>query len=287
MVSARLFGDIIVMPRIRAPFRYAGSNANMIKDILPYIPYGRGIDWNEPFCGTAVLTLNKERHLLETINDANGDITNFFKVLRDSKKELIERIKLTPYSKDALVATYENRGDWNYVMLPVEKARLFYARQMLSRNGADRSPSWKRQFKSMDKNGRLMKPAAKSFMDTDHLDKYAERLCGVQIENLDVFKYIDDYDHPLAMFYFDPTFLPSTRKNKRLYQHEMEVEDHERFIERIKTLQGMAMIRHYMCEEYDSLGWRRVDFNKRVDGTASQRDSLYLSPSLTSFLDNQ
>ncbi len=278
------------MPRIRSPFRYAGSNTLMIKNILPYIPYDDGIDWNEPFCGTAVLTLNKERHRLETINDANSDITNFFKVLRDDKQKLIEKIELTPYSKDALVATYEAKEGWHFFMSPVEQARLFYVRQMLSRNGADKSPSWKRQFRSADKNGRLTKPAARSFMDTDHLDKYADRLRGVQIETLDVFEYIDDYDHPLAMFYFDPTFLPNTRKNKRLYQHEMEVDDHERFVERMKSLQGMAIIRHYMCEEYDSLStngycWHRVDFEKRVDGAGSQWDSLYLSPRLIKFLD--
>jgi DNA adenine methylase len=267
--------------RIRAPFRYSGSNANSVNEIIKFIPYEKGLDWNEVYCGTAVLTLNKPRHSLETINDINDEIFNFFLCLRTNPISLIESIRLTPYSRSELNLAYTP------TTIPIERARRFYVKQMMSRNGTDRKPYFKRQFRSEDKSGTPMKPSSVSFADIDHLYKYAERLRGVQIEKRDGIEFIKEFDHKNAVFYIDPPFLPIVRENKDgLYKNEMDENQHIALLETAVNIKGLAIVRHYSCSLYDEYlhDWDRIDFNKRVDGSGSRKESLYISPRISTWL---
>lgn len=271
------------MPRIRAPFRYSGSNANLVKRLLQFIPETDLIDdWNEVFAGTAVLTLNKPRHALETINDINGEAVNFFEQLRDDRERLIYAIQNTLYARFELDIAYLPSP------IPLERARRFYVRQMMSRNGADPKPYWKRQFKSRDANGRKMKPACASFADTDHLDEYAKRLRGVQVENLHVLDYLKGYDHDRALFYLDPPFMPDTRANKDgMYEYEMTEDEHKIMLVAIKNLEGYSFIRHYANEVYDDIlkSFTRHDIGKaRIDYDDTRIESIYVSPNLQKLL---
>ena len=44
--------------------------------------------------------LNREPSPVETYNDIDGEVVNFFKVLREEKYDLIEKIALTPFSRE-------------------------------------------------------------------------------------------------------------------------------------------------------------------------------------------
>ena len=54
----------------------------------------------EPFAGSAAVLLNRFASPVETYNDLDGEVCNFFKVLRDQKSELVEAIGLTPFSRE-------------------------------------------------------------------------------------------------------------------------------------------------------------------------------------------
>jgi DNA adenine methylase len=63
---------------------------------------------------------------VETYNDIDGDLVNFFRVLRDKPDELIEKLVFTPFSREEFHKAYEMRGRTD---LPdVERARLFFVR---------------------------------------------------------------------------------------------------------------------------------------------------------------
>lgn len=62
--------------------------------------------------------------------------------------------------------------------------------------------------------------------------------------------FLDEVDED-TLVYFDPPYLPETRKGGDLYEHEMTVEDHERLLRCIKRLGCMVMISGYRSGLYD------------------------------------
>lgn len=255
----------------------------MFDEIMRFVPYCDQINsTTEAFAGTAVLTLNKPRHELESINDVDGELINFMHQLRDNRESLVNAVKFTPYARDELKTAYEP------ALHPIERARRFYVRQMQSRNPADQNPNWKRQFSPIDKNGRQMSAQAKRFMNTDHLVEYGERLRGVQIENKNAVEFLKKFDHERALHFIDPPFMPITRENKDgLYRFEMTDEQHHNLLSTIIHLSGFSIVRHYKCEKYDDMlfSFSRFDFpDKRIDGDKTKTESLYISPNLTLLL---
>lgn len=76
----------------------------------------------ELFGGSAAVLLNKSRSHIETINDIDGDIVNFFRVLRDCPEELKKKVALTPFARDEYRSAFEQTND------PVERARRYCVR---------------------------------------------------------------------------------------------------------------------------------------------------------------
>lgn len=72
-------------------------------ELLPPQEKYRG--YCEPFCGGATLYWAREfnKKCVDTLNDTNGAIINFFRVLRDPKQamDLFRMLYFTPYSRDA------------------------------------------------------------------------------------------------------------------------------------------------------------------------------------------
>jgi len=50
---------------------------------------------------------------VETYNDIDGEVANFFRVLRDNKDELVEKIGLTPFAREEFYkAVTKNLSGW-------------------------------------------------------------------------------------------------------------------------------------------------------------------------------
>ena len=56
------------------------------------------------------MLLNRPPSPIETYNDLDGEVVNFFRVLRDQPDELIRRIALTPFSREELRVACAARG---------------------------------------------------------------------------------------------------------------------------------------------------------------------------------
>lgn len=272
----------------RATFRYAGSKTLSLKHIYKFIPPVSAAskfitNFAEPFCGTAIVTLNKPRHPLETINDINGDVVNFFRVLREDVDALIGLIALTPYARDELAAcTYDS------ALPPLERARRFYARQMMAFNTSRENPSFlRRKYARRIEDNNSSSPAA-TFANHNYLRAYAARLATVQIENLDVVKFINDFGGDRTLFYVDAPYLVDNdsengRKNASMYTYEMPDDAiHDAYLEALISSGSYAIVSHYRHDLYDDVldGWKRYDFTARTAG-ATKTESLYISPGLT------
>lgn len=83
----------------------------------------------EPFFGCGAVLFEKEPAPIETVNDLDSEIVNFFRVVRDPdrRERLCEAVAYTPYSREI----YEEGFKREYKS-DIEKALWFVVRSMQS-----------------------------------------------------------------------------------------------------------------------------------------------------------
>ena len=112
--------------------KYPGAKNRIADWICSFIPPHEV--YLEPFFGGGAIFFNKQKAHIETINDLNGDVFNFFKTLRDNPDRLIEAIELTAYSRDEYEYAWSNpEGIDN-----VERARRFAIKCFMSIGAGNR-----------------------------------------------------------------------------------------------------------------------------------------------------
>lgn len=74
---------------MRQILKYPGAKARLADWIISYMP--KHYVYVELYAGSASILLNKARCHIETINDIDEEIVNFFKILRDRPDELIKK----------------------------------------------------------------------------------------------------------------------------------------------------------------------------------------------------
>lgn len=274
----------------RPALRYHGAKWVLSSWIVSCLPADHD-SYIEPFAGSAAVLLNKPRSNLEIYNDLDGDVVNFFQVLREREEELIRAIYWTPFAHAEQRLSMQPTDD------PLERARRLYVRSHLTISGptAQWNSGWRRQkVFSRGRNGLgRMKPAAASFMETEHLYQVAERLRGVIIERADALEVIRRYDNARAVFYVDPPYVATTRKRwtASAYQHEMTDAQHRELAETLHACRGMVVLSGYDGPLYQELfgDWRRLERQARTNGNAAQTatESLWLNPAARAALDRE
>ncbi|QQS31891.1 MAG: DNA adenine methylase [Acidobacteriota bacterium] len=247
--------------------RYYGGKFRLARWIISHFPIHDS--YVEPFGGGGSVLLQKPPSAIETYNDLDGDVCNFFLVVRDRVDELIRAIRLTPWSRDEFELCLHSAAD------PLERARRLYFRLKMSMHGGTRAiASNFRRHKSRSSPVTSIKPQA--------LYEAAKRLSPVQIENRDALKLITEMDTPETLFYLDPPYVTSTRTDKRRYAHELDDDGHRQIGEVANNIKGFAVISGYACELYKEIferrDWRRIDTESTVNGGVKRIESLWLSP---------
>ncbi len=86
----------------RIAFGWYGGKFSHLDWLLPKCHH-----YCEPFAGSAAVLLNREPSPVETYNDLDGEVCNFFRVLREEKERLTEVIGLTPFSREEFAIACE------------------------------------------------------------------------------------------------------------------------------------------------------------------------------------
>ena len=83
-------------------FGYYGGKFSHLDFLLPLLPT-TFTHFCEPFGGSAAVLINRPPAPVETYNDLDSEVVNFFSCLRDHGDELIRLIGLTPFSREELL----------------------------------------------------------------------------------------------------------------------------------------------------------------------------------------
>lgn len=67
----------------------------------------------EPFFGSGAVFFNKPLSNIETINDLDGEVVNFFEIIRDMPEKLAAKIYMTPYARVVYENVYKEFCNYN------------------------------------------------------------------------------------------------------------------------------------------------------------------------------
>ena len=241
-------------PSSKPPFAYYGGKtalAARIAALLP--PHGHYV---EPYAGSLAVLLAKRPSRLETVNDLDGDLMTFWRVLRDRPADLHRVCALTPHSRGEYLAA----RDIDCAPDELERARRVWVWLSQARGGGMRRTGW-RQFLDPAGTGSCGMPGYLAGY-VARMAPTAARLARVSLERLPALEVIDRYGrHRDVCLYVDPPYLASTR-NPGKYRNEMGAEhDHRDLAAALQACQAAVLLSGYDSPLYRQLyrGWHRTE----------------------------
>ena len=237
---------------IAAPFAYFGGKSRLASQIVDLLPAHD--HYVEPFAGSLAVLLAKPRSKMETVNDRDGHLMTFWRVLRDQPEELARLMALTPHSRAEYVAAADLDSD----LTDIERARRVWVLLAQGRAGTLRNTGWRY----------YANPAGSSIGMPGYLAGYvsrvcpaAERLAGVSLEARTALEVIEKYGaHPRALIYADPPYVGSTRSAN--YRYEMTSDgEHAELAAALVDCKAAVVLSGYHSPLYEDLydGWHRAE----------------------------
>ncbi len=230
-------------------FGWYGGKFSHLKWLLPLLP--ETVHYCEPFGGSAAVLLNRVPSPVETYNDLDHDVVNFFRVLRDHPEDLIRAIGLTPFAREELRLAVEGPQDQ---LSELEQARRFFVRARQVRTGLAQTASVGRWAHCKLTSRAGMAGAVSRWLGSvEGLSEIVQRLLRVQIEHAPALDVIQRYDTKSTLFYCDPPYPHTTRGDIKAYRYEMTDEQHCRLAQVLKKAQARVALSGYRCDLLDHL----------------------------------
>jgi DNA adenine methylase len=117
-------------------FGWYGGKFSHLDFILPNLPED-AVHFCDVFGGSASILINRNPAQVETYNDLDSELVNFFETLRNQGPKLIKAISLTPFSREELIKACRSEPK----LTKLERARRFYVRARQTRTGLAQTSS--------------------------------------------------------------------------------------------------------------------------------------------------
>jgi DNA adenine methylase len=233
---------------MRTPLSYYGGKQQLATRILGMIPEHQV--YCEPFCGGAAIFFAKEPSRVEIINDTNGELINFYEVLKLNFPALEQEIKISLHSRKQhrqAEVVYANpdmfdrvKRAWAVWML----ANISFGSKLNGCFGYDRTGTTSKKMANK-----------RSGFNID----YAIRLQQVQIECCDALRIIQSRDTPETFFYLDPPYVGTEMGHYDGYTQM----DFDALLGLLKGLQGKFLLSSFRNKSLADFtrrnGWHTVD----------------------------
>jgi DNA adenine methylase len=268
------------------PLKWHGGKHYLASRIVGLMP--RHLHYVEPFFGGGAVLLLRDpadpslwlppnKGVSELVNDVNGRLVNFWRVLQDEKAfpTFVRIAQAIPVAREEWEAAHAHISSGND---PVADAVAFFVDCRQSRSGLMKGfTPVTRSRTRREMNGNV----SEWLSAVDGLPEVHARLRRVLIENMPAVKLIRREDAPNTLFYCDPPYLHTTRKATAAYAFEMTESDHQELLDVLRQCKGKVMLSGYPSKLYDDAltGWNRHTFdlpNHAANGKEKRRETEVL-----------
>jgi len=291
--------------------KYRGSKWRLASWILDHFPTpDTYTTYIEPFFGSGAVFFTKPPSKHEILNDINGDVVNFFRVLREHAHALAALIQMTPWARAEYDASYaparcpcfvvscsggvdpatgtsgggcKTCGNCRSCMTTaltcddrLEAARRFVVRCWQAQHlDLTRHTVWRH-------NGPRAHSSTTSLWAKvpERLLAAAERLKRAEIECRPALELIARHARPDVVLYVDPPYVLSTRGRRRLYTKELSDAEHVALLEALDAHPGPVVLSGYTSRLYDTrlAHWRRYETGSVAEGGGARTEVLWVKP---------
>ena len=252
--------------------KYPGAKWRLAPWIIEHLPPHES--YVEPYFGSGAVFFAKSPARIETINDIDGAVVNFFRVCREQPDALSDALRLTPWARLERDEAYTPAGD------AVEDARRFAVRCWQTFGAHPHQSNGWRHTTGKHRDGGPDNPKLWARLPQCVADASA-RLMEAQIENRPAIDVIRGHNGPNVLIYADPPYLRDTRTaNGDAYHHEMTDADHAELLAALCAHTGMALVSGYDSDMYnDALrGWRKATKSTTAERGAKRTECLWINP---------
>jgi DNA adenine methylase len=222
---------------MKSPLNYLGGKSRLASRIVDMIPADHEC-YCEAFSGAAWVLFTKHPSQHEVINDADGELANFWRVVQNHIAPLLDLFKNAIVSRQVFEWEKAKRPE---TLTDLQRAVRYYYTQRQSYAGKTRS----RVFSSG--------PSRPSNFNLNSLEESLMeshwRLKRVTIEYLDALACIRRYDRPATVFYLDPPYYFSTKD----YAVEFPRERFEEMADMLGKIKGRFILSLNDCPEVRKL----------------------------------
>ena len=234
---------------------YFGGKASTARQgsgpwIASLLPQRYDVLYAEPFAGMLGVLLQRPRSAVEIVNDADLNVINWWRVVRDQPEAFGRALRYTPRSRDEYERCYQALRD-DVPMTELKRALAYHTvlNQTYVHGSGVLHPSkggqatWRRKYSPEGGNP--------SHWTEEQVRPLADRLAKVQLERgeaIEILERIADIED--AVVYVDPPYRDA---NKTAYLYDV---DREALAEALAAQKGAVAISGY-TDEWDVLGWHR------------------------------
>jgi DNA adenine methylase len=227
--------------RLTKPITYPGGDMPLKDAIIDILVKSGCKTLVEVFGGSGVISMYAPRSVFKNVvyNDIDKLLVNFFTVLRERPKELVERVMQMPAARE-LVEKYIDMirsGEIHKIRDPVEKAAIYFYVNRLTFNAGLQS------FKVLVEGSAAKRLRNQAML----LPEYAKMWSDVTIENKDFRELIELYDRSYTVFYCDPPFLTveeaTTGKRESYYLHPFTESDMKDLLKILSGIEGKFVLK--------------------------------------------
>lgn len=233
---------------------YYGGKQRLAPVIVPYIP--PHLLYAEPFAGGAAIFFAKQPSAVEILNDLNGELINFYQVVKEKFDQLENQVQRTLHSRR------QHQHAWviyNFPELFNDVSRAWATWILSTQSFASRlDGSWGYDITEDTTTSKFATHKA------DFLRIYAKRLEHVQLENSDALYVIRSRDNKDAFFYCDPPYFNSDMGHYKGYTvHQFEI-----LLQALSLIEGKFLLSSYpssILDQYTTqFNWQQKLFDQIV-----------------------
>jgi DNA adenine methylase len=271
--------------RLNPPLKWHGGKHYLAREIVRLMP--PHLHYVEPYFGGGAVLLARipeepslfspsHNGVSEVVNDINGRLINFWRVLQD--EETFRRFQRVVEAVPLARAEWEKAHGHTCGEDRVADAVAFFVdcRQSLAGRMTSFTPL------TRTRTRRQMNGNVSEWLSAiDGLPAVHARLRRVAIEQMPALDLIRREDTSDTLFYCDPPYLHETRAATDAYAHEMTGADHRALLEALLACKGKVMLSGYPSPLYDKAlsAWTKHTFdlpNNAAGGRAKARETEVL-----------
>lgn len=248
--------------QVRSPLKMVGGKFHAAPRILAAFPPAHTYTtYLEPCGGAAhVLMAKPSWGHREIYNDLNDDLWNFWDQTQNNADELLQQLRVLPYSRHLYYVYYERLFDGRKYK-PIERAVMWF--YVLRSTGT----GWLRESPVGWNNTESNALAFRSSLE--HLLPVQERITHPRLilDNRDVERVIEEYDSPKTLIYTDPPYVGAEYYYQvGIKKYAKKTFDHERLAQILNSARGYVALSYYSYDELDAWyppdRWRKISWQQ-------------------------